>query len=49
MEKIVAVVGLIGALVLVGRGMGLRAMLLAAAAGLVLVAAVIGLERSGAF
>ena len=40
MEKIVAAVGLVGAWCSVGRGMGLRTMLLAAAAGLMLVAAV---------
>jgi hypothetical protein len=49
MDKVVAAVAMIACLTLVGRGMGFRAMLLAAAAGLVLVAAVVGLERAGAF
>ncbi|GGH15408.1 hypothetical protein GCM10007036_15420 [Alsobacter metallidurans] len=49
MDKIFAAVAMVACLALVGRGMGMRAMLLSAAAGLILVVAVVGLERAGVF
>jgi hypothetical protein len=47
MEKVVAVVALIGVLVIVARGHPQQRILLAAAVALALVLVIVGIERNG--